>query len=77
LNYLAGLQRPIFANLGKVLYGASESVLKKLTGTSKVNPTMNLPCKQVFDAGQKSIVVMGPIAELEGELIEPHKGFWN
>lgn len=65
-----------FANIGSVLFGAPESTLRKLTGTSKANPTMNLPCKQVFDAGQKSIRVLGPIAEMEDELSEPHKGFW-
>lgn len=65
-----------FANIGSVLFGAPESTLRKLTGTSKANPTMNLPCKQVFDAGQKSIQVLGPIAEMEDELSEPHKGFW-
>lgn len=66
-----------FANIGKVVFGATEEALKKLTGTSKMNPTMNLPCKQVFDAGQKSIQVSGPFPELEEELIAPHKGFWK
>lgn len=66
-----------FANIGHVVYGATEELLKKLTGTSTVNPTMNLPCRQVFAAGQKSIQVDGPCQELEEELIEPHKGFWQ
>lgn len=66
-----------FANIGRVVFGATEEALAKLTGTSKMNPTMNLPCRQVFDAGQKSIQVSGPFPELEEELIEPHKGFWK
>lgn len=66
-----------WANIGKVLYGATESTLRKLTGTSTMNPTMNLPCKTVFDSGQKSIQLIGPIPEMEEELIEPHKGFWK
>lgn len=66
-----------FANIGKVVYGASEETLRKLTGTSQMNPTLNLPCKKVFDSGQKPIQVYGPFPELEAELIEPHKGFWN
>lgn len=66
-----------FANIGNVVYGAKEDVLKKLTGTSKMNPTMHLPCKQVFAAGQKTIHVYGPFPELEAELIQPHKGFWK
>ncbi|MBX9770874.1 MAG: nucleoside deaminase [Candidatus Obscuribacterales bacterium] len=66
-----------WANIGRVLYGATESTLGKLTGTSTMNPTMNLPCKKVFDSGQKSIQLIGPIPEMEEELIEPHKGFWK
>ncbi len=66
-----------FANIGKVVYGATEETLKELTGTSKANPTMHLPCKQVFAAGQKSIQLNGPFPELEAELVAPHKGFWK
>ncbi len=66
-----------FANIGKVVFGGTEATLRKLTGTSSANPTMNLPCKQVFDSGQKTIKVDGPIAEMDDELTEPHKGFWH
>lgn len=66
-----------FANIGSVVYGATEELLKKLTGTSQVNPTMNLPCRDVFAKGQKKITVDGPFPELEAELVETHKGFWK
>ncbi|CAN5231129.1 hypothetical protein BH10PSE19_BH10PSE19_19690 [soil metagenome] len=66
-----------FANIGKVVFGVTEDTLKKLTGSSKMNPTMHLPCRQVFDAGQKRIQVIGPIPDMEKELIEPHKSFWK
>jgi len=66
-----------FANIGRVVFGATEELLGKLTGTSQVNPTMNLPCRKVFAAGQKSIKVFGPFPELETELIAPHQGFWK
>lgn len=66
-----------WANIGRVVYGSTEKTLKKLTGDSQMNPTMNFPCKQVFESGQKSIEVIGPVPELEAELIEPHKGFWK
>ncbi len=66
-----------WANIGRVVYGATEETLGKLTGTSKMNPTMNLPCKKVFESGQKTIELIGPIPAMEAELIEPHKGFWK
>ncbi|MBX9771778.1 MAG: nucleoside deaminase [Candidatus Obscuribacterales bacterium] len=66
-----------WSNIGTVVYGAAETTLSKLTGTSQMNPTMNLPCKTVFDSGQKSIKLIGPIPEMEEELIAPHKDFWK
>lgn len=66
-----------WANIGRVVYGASETTLRKFTGNSAENPTMELPCKVVFDSGQKSIQVIGPIPEIEDELIEPHRHFWK
>ncbi|MDZ4833345.1 MAG: hypothetical protein SGJ27_06045 [Candidatus Melainabacteria bacterium] len=66
-----------FANIGNVVYGGTEEMLKKLTGDSKMNLTMNLPCRKVFESGQKSITVEGPFLELGEELVEPHKGFWK
>jgi len=66
-----------WANDGRVVFGGTEAALKKLTGSSKMNETLSLPCKQVFDSGQKSIQLIGPIPEMEEELIEPHKGFWK
>lgn len=66
-----------WANIGRVVYGSTEVSLKKLTGTSEMNPTMNVPCKVVFDSGQKPIEVIGPVPEMEEELMEPHKGFWK
>lgn len=66
-----------WANIGTVVYGAAETTLSKLTGSSQMNPTMNLPCKTVFESGQKPIKLIGPIVEMEEELIAPHKDFWK
>ena len=66
-----------WANIGNVVYGVEETTLKKLTGANKENPTMNLPCRTLFKAGQKPIRVLGPVPELEDELVAPHKAFWN
>jgi tRNA(Arg) A34 adenosine deaminase TadA len=66
-----------WANIGNVVYGAPETTLKNLTGANKNNPTMNLPCRKVFEAGQKPIRVAGPFPELEDELVAPHRDFWK
>jgi tRNA(Arg) A34 adenosine deaminase TadA len=66
-----------WANIGSLVFGGTEAALKRLTGSSKMNETLSLPCKQVFDSGQKSIQVVGPIPEMEEELLEPHHGFWK
>lgn len=66
-----------WANIGNLVYGVEETTLKKLTGTNKNNPTMSLPCRTVFNAGQKPILVAGPFPELEDELVAPHRTFWK
>jgi tRNA(Arg) A34 adenosine deaminase TadA len=66
-----------WANIGNVVYGVEEITAKELTGADKRNPTMNLPCRTVFTAGQKPIRVVGPVPELEDELLAPHRAYWK
>ena len=66
-----------WANIGNVLYGASETELLELTGADPENPTMDLPCRAVFASGQKDIKVYGPVPSLKEALVAPHKEFWN
>ena len=58
-----------WANVGRVVYGASEEELLRLTGNHADNPTLNLPCRQVFASGQKAIEVIGPVPDLQAELL--------
>lgn len=66
-----------WANIGRLVYGATEETLLALTGDSADNPTMNLPSRTVLRSGQKKIEVHGPFPELEEELIAPHRDFWK
>lgn len=66
-----------WANIGSLVYGVEEITLKKLTGANKENPTMKMPCRTIFNAGQKPILVAGPFLELEDELVAPHRDFWK
>ncbi|CAF4444578.1 unnamed protein product [Rotaria sp. Silwood2] len=66
-----------WANIGHVVFGATEKRLLELTGSNEKNPTLDIPCRYVFDHGQKNVKVSGPFSEIEDELIELHKGFWK
>ncbi len=66
-----------WANIGNVVYGVEEITLKGLTGADKRNPTINLPCRTVFKAGQKPIMVVGPVPELIDELLALHRAYWK
>jgi len=66
-----------WANIGRVVYGAEEAALLALTGDHPENPTLSLPCREVFARGQKDIEVIGPVPEVEAEMIATHRGFWE
>jgi len=66
-----------WANIGHVVYGASEEALLALTGNHPDNPTLSLPCRSVFAAGQKAVEVIGPVPELEADLLAVHADFWR
>lgn len=63
-----------WAGLGRVVYGLSEARLKTITGNHPENPTLDLPCRAVFDAGQRKVEVLGPC--LENEAAELQQGVW-
>lgn len=64
-----------WAGLGRVVYGVSEKRLKAITGNHPENPTLDLPCRTVFEAGQRKVEVVGPL--LEEEAAKVHESFWN
>jgi tRNA(Arg) A34 adenosine deaminase TadA len=66
-----------WAGIGRVVYGASEEALLALTGSHEENPTLSLPCREVFARGQRSVEVIGPVASQVDEMVESHRGFWS
>ena len=66
-----------WAHIGRVVYGAEEAALLALTGDHPENPTLSLPCREVFARGQKAIEVIGPVLEVADELVATHQGFWQ
>jgi tRNA(Arg) A34 adenosine deaminase TadA len=65
-----------WAHIGRLVYGMSERRLLELTGNHAENPTLDLPCREVFARGQKAIEVLGPVAEVEAEITALHRDFW-
>jgi tRNA(Arg) A34 adenosine deaminase TadA len=66
-----------WAHIGRLVYGMSERRLLELTGNHSENPTLDLPCREVFARGQKAVQVFGPFAEVEAEIATLHRGFWH
>jgi tRNA(Arg) A34 adenosine deaminase TadA len=66
-----------WANIGRVVYGMTEERLLAFTGSHEKNPTLNLPCRDVFSRGQKAIEVIGPVPEVEQEIADLHTSFWQ
>jgi len=66
-----------WANIGRLVYGMDERRLLAFTGANPENPTLDLPCRELFARGQKDIPVTGPVPEVEAEIAELHQDFWK
>src|ERR1700753_4237400 len=63
-----------WTGIGRVVFALPETGLLRYTGSHDQNPTLDLPCREVFARGQKRIVVEGPLLQSEAGLV--HEGFW-
>jgi tRNA(Arg) A34 adenosine deaminase TadA len=61
-----------WANIGRVVYGASNEMLDELVGVHPENLTiiMRGTCREIFKGGKKDIQVIGPVEGVSTELIE-------
>lgn len=64
-----------WAGIGRVVFGQAELGLKEQTGAHDENPTLNLPCRTVFAAGQRPTEVVGPMLEDEAAALQAD--FWK
>ena len=64
-----------WAGIGRLVYGLSEHRLRAVTGNHPENPTLDLPCREVFKRGQRTTEVLGPLLEDEAEAL--HAGLWK
>ena len=67
-----------WTGIGRVVYAASETRLKELTGSdNNENMTMSLPCRMIFDAGQRKVEVIGPVSSWEEKVVEESGKWWK
>jgi tRNA(Arg) A34 adenosine deaminase TadA len=64
-----------WAGIGRLVYGLSEHRLRAVTGNHPENPTLDLPCREVFASGQRPTEIVGPLLEDEAEAL--HEGAWK
>jgi tRNA(Arg) A34 adenosine deaminase TadA len=64
-----------WAGIGRLVYGLSEHRLRAVTGNHPENPTLDLPCREVFRSGQRATEVLGPLLEDEAQAL--HAGAWK
>jgi len=64
-----------WVGIGRVVFGQTEKSLKDVTGDHPENPTLDLPCRVVFAAGQRKVDVIGPLLEAEAAALQ--SDFWR
>ena len=64
-----------WSGVGTVVFALSESALASFTGEDPENPTMSLPCREVFAHGRRLVQVRGPYPLDQAS--EVHRGFWR
>jgi acetylornithine deacetylase/succinyl-diaminopimelate desuccinylase-like protein/tRNA(Arg) A34 adenosine deaminase TadA len=64
-----------WSGIGRVVYGMSEHDLKAITGNHEENPTLDVPCRTIFAAGQRKVEVVGPLLVEESRAL--HEGAWG
>ena len=64
-----------WTGIGRVVFALAETGLLRYTGSHAENPTLDLPCRTVFAAGQRPVEVIGPL--LEDAAAALHDGVWD
>ncbi|GAA1966141.1 nucleoside deaminase [Agromyces allii] len=64
-----------WSGIGRVVYALPEQGLAAMVPSQDGEPTMDLPCREVFARGGRTVHVAGPA--LVAEAAEVHRGFWD
>ncbi|WEO76611.1 nucleoside deaminase [Cryobacterium sp. SO2] len=64
-----------WAGIGRVAYALPEQMLAAMVPEQDGEPTLDLPCRDVFARGGNTVIVAGPaLIEVAAEV---HRGFWD
>lgn len=68
-----------WTNVGRIVFGLTESQLLECTKDHSENPTFDLPCDKVLEHGQRDMIVCGPTNDekLKNAILKDHLTFWN
>lgn len=66
-----------WANIGRVVFGLTEARLLEATGRHEENPTMSVSSRYVFDHCQKAVDLIGPVEEVEEDVMRVQRAFWQ
>lgn len=69
-----------WAHIGRLVYLASEKSLQGLIGAGNPeNLTLDLPCREIFEAGQTKVEVIGPLVDegWEYRVVEDARRYWS
>ena len=66
-----------WANIGRVVFGLTEAMLLRATGSHAENPTMSVPARYVFDHCQKAVELIGPVPAIAEEVLAVQQAFWS
>jgi len=66
-----------WANIGRVVFGASNEMLNTLVGEHPENLTMSWDCRTILAGGKKDIQVIGPVESVAGQVIALSRQYWR
>lgn len=67
-----------WANIGRIVYAASEQQLANLTGQgNEENMTMAMPCREVLKGSQKELEIIGPVDVMEDVVVRESDIYWK
>jgi tRNA(Arg) A34 adenosine deaminase TadA len=64
-----------WSGIERVVYALGADQLPRLLGDLSGEPTLNLPCREVFERGGRVVEVSGP--HLPRQAASVHEGFWD
>jgi len=67
-----------WANVGRVVFGASNEALMALTGgDNPQNLGIDLGIREALGRGKKGVEVVGPCEEVAGEVVEMSRAYFS